>query len=267
MNQQQIKENLLKLEEVPDFTVILSGKASKKVDGLYKPLSREIIIHNRNMKGDNDTMYTAIHEFAHHVHCCGSGIPVSGRCHTREFWAILHSLLKKAEEKGLYKNAFRSDDEFEKLTEKIRNQYIKKNGMLMKELGGLLADARRMCIERHLSFDDYTDRELGIHRSIAIALINVHGYDISPEIGFENMKTVASIKVPEKRFEAEKHFINHESPDSVKASVIDRKLPESSAESDPVQKLEAEKKKIIKTIDTLEKKLADIDARLKEYGK
>ncbi len=276
MNQQQIKENLQKLADTPDFTVILSGKQSRKVDGLYKPQSREIIIHNRNMKGDNDTMYTAIHEFAHHVHCSSTGTPVSGRCHTREFWAILHNLLKKAEEKNIYRNAFKSDEEFTLFTRKIREEYIKKNGELMKELGGLLSKAKNMCIERHLSFDDYTDRELGIHRHIASALISVYGLDISPEIGFENMKTVASVKIPEKRTEAEKLFINRESPDYVKSVLAGRRdefpgglsAGESEDPSNDVSaRLVSEKKKIMKTIETLNRKLNDINARLKDIEK
>lgn len=266
MNQQQIKEHLLELEDVPDFTVILSGKKSGKVDGLYKPLSKEIIIHNRNMKGDNDTMYTAIHEFAHHVHCTKSGIPVSGRCHTREFWAILHRLLEKAEKKGIYRNVFRQEKEFAELTENIRENYILPNGKLMKELGSLLAKARKMCLERHLSFDDYADRELGIHRTAASTLINISRLDIAPEIGYDNMKTVASIREPEKRAEAEKSFINQASPDMVKASLAGAFSGEKEA-FDPVKKLEAEKSRIIRTINTLEKKLAEIDSRLKDFEK
>ncbi|MDX9800964.1 MAG: hypothetical protein RBT69_06500 [Spirochaetia bacterium] len=272
MNQQQIKSNLQQLADTPDFTVILSGKKSNKVDGLYKPQSREIIIHNKNMKGDNDTMYTAIHEFAHHVHCSSSGTSFSGRCHTRDFWAILHNLLKKAEEKNIYKNTFKNDEDFALITKQIREEYIKKNGELMKELGGLLSKAKQMCIERHLSFDDYTDRELGIHRNIASALISVYGLDISPVIGFENMKTVASVKIPEKRIEAEKLFISRESPDTVKSLLAAKGEALCAADSpdisdDPADKLLSEKKKIIKTIDTLNRKLNDINARLKDLEK
>jgi hypothetical protein len=40
-----------------------------------------------------------------------------------------------------------------------------------------------MCFERHLSFDDYADRELGIHRTAASTLINISRLDIAPEIG------------------------------------------------------------------------------------
>ena len=265
MNQDQVKNKLVKLAEVPDFSVIFSGKKSSKVDGLYKPESREIIIHNHNMTGDHDLMYTAIHEFAHHVHCCTSGIPVSGRCHTSQFWAVFHDLLKKAEKKKIYSNPFKTDEEFVKLTAEIRENYIKKNGQLMKKLGSLLFKARDLCLKKHLSFDDYSDRELNLHRSIAKTVIKLNSYDISPEIGYENMKTVAAVANHEKRTEVEKEFLKHESPDLVKI-IAKGHTDLTDDEVDPVTKLEAEKMKIEKTISTLKKKLADVEKRITEIS-
>ena len=61
MNNDEIKERLLKLEETSiDFTVTMSGKESPKVNGLYKPETHEIILHNKNFKSDNQLIYTAI---------------------------------------------------------------------------------------------------------------------------------------------------------------------------------------------------------------
>jgi hypothetical protein len=97
MNQEQVMQKLLQLDDtVEDFIVTLSGKASSKVDGLYKPETREIIIHNKNHTGDNALMYTAIHEFAHHIQFTTSAAPVSARSHTNHFYSILHKLLGKA---------------------------------------------------------------------------------------------------------------------------------------------------------------------------
>ena len=112
MNQDQVKNKLLKIEDsvggsaILDFTVVFSGKKSRKVNGLYKPDEREIILHNRNFDDDNLLMYTAIHEYAHHFHACARGGNLSPRAHTAEFWAILHGLLEKAEAKGIYNNVF-----------------------------------------------------------------------------------------------------------------------------------------------------------------
>ncbi|MCK4514270.1 MAG: hypothetical protein KAU31_03380, partial [Spirochaetaceae bacterium] len=69
MNQDQVKEQLLRLEDdTEEFFLIFSGKRSKKANGLYHPDTREIILHNRNFESDTALMYTAIHEFAHHIH-------------------------------------------------------------------------------------------------------------------------------------------------------------------------------------------------------
>src|SRR3989304_2714446 len=102
MNQDQIKEQLLtiKKNDVP-FSVILSGKKSKKVNGLYKAERREIILHNKNFSSDNELMYTAIHEYAHHIQFTASPVPISIRIHTVRFWSLFHGLLNEAEAKGI----------------------------------------------------------------------------------------------------------------------------------------------------------------------
>ena len=76
MNQQQVVERLLELDnDVEDFIVTFTGKKSKKVDGLYKPGNKEIILHNKNFSDDNSLIYTAIHEFAHHIQFTRSSSP------------------------------------------------------------------------------------------------------------------------------------------------------------------------------------------------
>ena len=107
MNNDQIKEILLSIEETEiDFTVTMSGKESKKVNGLYKPESHEIILHNLNFKSDNQLIYTAIHEYTHHLMTerkleQTGGLDVcKSRAHTNDFWAKFHELLEKAEEQG-----------------------------------------------------------------------------------------------------------------------------------------------------------------------
>ena len=123
MNQDRVKEILEAIEAPPaPFTLAFSGKTNKKVNGLYKPANAEIVIHNRNFESDNQLVYTAIHEYAHHVHCCSNGGKLSGRAHTAEFWSILHGLLQKAEEKGVYRNVFADSPELEELTETIRKR-------------------------------------------------------------------------------------------------------------------------------------------------
>jgi len=68
LNQDELKAALVSLHEPKvDFTLIYSGKSNKRVNGLYKLNSKEILIHNRNFTSDNMLMWTAMHEYAHHI--------------------------------------------------------------------------------------------------------------------------------------------------------------------------------------------------------
>ena len=159
MNQDQVKERLLELEgNIEEFSVIFSGKTSKKVHGLYHPDTREIIIHNRNFESDNELLYTAIHEFAHHIHFTRSEKPVSNRAHTTEFRSIFHRLLQKAEEKGIYQNQIDSNAELKTMADEIRQKYIRVNGELMKDFGQALMEAEKLCKKHHARFEDFVER-------------------------------------------------------------------------------------------------------------
>ncbi|MBN2443208.1 MAG: hypothetical protein JXJ04_17740 [Spirochaetales bacterium] len=262
MNQEQIKEKLLELKsDVPDFTLILSGKKSKKVDGLYHPDSKEIIIHNKNHDDDNQLMYTAIHEFAHHVHFSQSPIPISTRAHTIAYWNIFHTLLYDAEELGIYKNIFVTNGEFLTLTRKIKQEFLTQNGKLMKEFGHYLLEARELCEKYKASFSDYLDRILKLPRGTARPLIKVHTLNVNPELGYENMKTIASIPDQQERIEAEKELLTGHSPDMVKT-----KFKSKQRENEPIELLEKEKKQIKTRIINLTAKLEMIEKRIESLS-
>ncbi|MBB6481481.1 hypothetical protein [Spirochaeta isovalerica] len=262
MNQDQVKALLLELDsDVEDFTLIYSGKMSKKVDGLYHPEKQEIIIHNKNFTEDNPLIYTAIHEFAHHIQFTRKDVEVTSRSHTVMFWDIFHRLLIKAEEKGIYKNLFATDERFIKLTEKIKSKYLHTNGELMKEFGKLLIEALDLCQQNHANFEDYVDRELGLNRTAAKSIMKVYAMDVNPEIGFDNMKIVAGIKEEKQRKVAEKAFEEGKSPDMVKAEI-----KEAKGEPDvTLPRLEAQKRRIEKSIHNLQQKLADVEMQIDEF--
>ena len=266
MNQDQVKEKLLAIEDAPlDFTVLFSGKKSKKVNGLYKPDTREIIIHNRNFsldekeKGENLLVYTAIHEYAHHLHACARGGHLSPRAHTAEFWAILHSLLEKAEKNKIYKNVFSGSKELEDLTENIRENYLMNNGKLVKELGQLLLKAHDLCLAIGGRYEDYIDRVLRIPRQAANLAVRMHQYNLSPETGADNMRFLAGIPNEEKRLAAQNAILSGKSPDTVKTS-----LRQKDDDDDPRFRLEKEKLRLERTIASLTKRLKEIEEELED---
>ena len=263
MNQDQVKEQLLRIDdEVEDFSVTFTGKKSKKANGLYYPDSREIIIHNHNFENDNQLMYTAIHEFAHHVHFTRSPVPVGSRAHTIEFRNILHRLLERSEELEIYTNVFRSNPEFMALTYRIRRDFLGPNGELMKRFGEALVEAQKLCERHNARFEDYVERVLSLNTKSANTIIKTHAYDIDPSIGYENMATVAGIADPDKRKQAEEAFGEGRSPDRVKAML--REKPDEQ-DQEPRNKLVKEKRRLERTIESLQEKLRSVEDRLERY--
>ncbi len=258
MNQDQIKELLLRLEDTAlDFTVTMTGKRSKKVNGLYKPDSREILLHNKNFDDENQLVYTAIHEYAHHLQCEAEGALRSPRSHTGAFWARFHGLLEKAEKEGLYSIGFEKSDALAELTEEIRSKYLEPNGRLMQGLGELLSKAHVLCREAGVRYEDYIDRVLCLPRTAAKTAIRVSSLSVNPALGYDTMKIVAAQPTPEKRAAAEQQFFARRSPDSVKAA-----LTKKAEEEDPKVRLEKEKKRLEKTIAMLTSRLDQVEQSL-----
>jgi hypothetical protein len=262
MNQDQVKARLLDIADPKtEFSVIFSGKESNVVNGLYKAASREIIIHNRNFSSDDQLMYTAIHEYAHHLHCERKGGLSSGRAHTNEFWLIFHDLLVEAEAKGHYRNIFETEPEFVDLTRRIRSSCIAENGKLMLEFGRLMIEAQSLCRKYKTRFEDYVDRALGVPRTTAESAVRAASYDIDPDVGWDGMRMAATIRDPEARQEALNALRAGQSPAAVKARFSQARPPEDTAE-----RLAKEKERLERTIDNLKKRLAEVERALREIG-
>ncbi len=262
MNQDQTRELLLRVRQcTSDFTVVFSGKKSSKVNGLYMPGDRQILLHNKNFDNDNQLVYTALHEYAHHLHAESRGGDLSPRAHGPDFWAIFHSLLEDAEKKGLYRNIFEEESDFESLAQRIRGEFLAENGKLMKALGSLMIEAEALCRKHGARFEDFIDRVLGMSRITARSTMKFAAWDVNPDLGYDSMKILAGIRDPAKRGEAERSLIAGKSPDSVKAA-----LRKKEDEDDPRDFLQKERQRLEKTIETLKQRLKDIESKIKGLG-
>ena len=111
MENARIKEILMDIAPTElDFTVTQTGKESKRVNGLYSPDTHEILLHNKNFKTDNQLIYTAVHEYAHHLNAenllntLGVAAVYNAKVHNQAFWARFNELITIAEEKGDFVN-------------------------------------------------------------------------------------------------------------------------------------------------------------------
>lgn len=262
MNADQVKELLLSVTDCEvDFKLVLSGKASGQVNGLYKPHTREIILHNKNFETQDQLVYTAIHEYAHHIHCERKGFTVSGKAHTNEFWGIFHELLVAAEGKGLYRNIFDAEPAFVALTARIKGSCMAENGRLMLEFGRLMIEAQELCEKHRARFEDYLDRALGVPRTTASAAVRAATWEIDPSLGWDGMRIVAGIRDPGLRSEAVEALQSGSSPASVRARFSPSREPEDTAE-----RLFREKARLEKTLLLVQERLEEVERRIREAG-
>lgn len=266
MDNETIKQTLLQIEPSElDFSVIMTGKESVRVNGLYNPETREILLHNKNFHSDTDLIYTAIHEYTHHLINeqklaeSGGKLMAMGKAHNAEFWSKFHGLLVKAEELGIYKINLDESPELKELTEKIRKEYMEVNGKLMQEFGRLLSQAHALCEKANIRYEDYLDRVLCLPRNTAKEITKVGHIEVNPAIGFDNMKKVASIKKPEDRAAAEEQILAGKPADTV------AQLMKQHKNDDPKAKLEKEKNRLEKTITALQQRLQFIEESLENF--
>jgi len=262
MNQDQLKALLIRIEEpAVDFSLLFSGKESKKVNGLYHPENMEIIIHNRNMEREDELIYTGIHEYAHHLNAIRNG--QTGRAHSRRFWAEFHRLLSRAEELGIYANPIQNDRDLMGLAETIRTKFMREEGERMLAFGRLLLEAHEICRSRRYSFDDFVDRELGLHRSTAKILIRSTSEEVPVDLGYENAKGLLRIKTPEERIEAAMRLRNGESPDMVYQAYAPKASERPVSE---LKELQSERRRVERSLEKLQHRLEEIDRRLAGLG-
>lgn len=260
MNQDQVKSILLSVEScsIP-FDLVFSGRSNKKVNGLYKPDKTEIVIHNRNFASDNQLLYTALHEYAHHLHYADRGGLLPSRPHTQEFWAIFHRLVQKAEALGYYKNIFETEADFVELTETIKKSCLLANGEIMLEFGRLLAKASALCERHKARFEDYIERVLGLPKATASAAMAAQSIGLDPGMGWDSLRFVSGIRDPDERSRAIEALAAGASPTSVKGL-----LKKEEDSSDPADRLFKEKERIEKTIRNLSLRLEEVERKLAE---
>lgn len=264
---EEIKEKLLSLSESEtEFSVIQSGKMSKKVNGLYKSDTHEIILHNKNFKSDSELLYTAIHEYAHHLENekwtaqNGENEPPKKRPHTKSFYFRFNELLEKAKQTGVYKIDISSSPELVELTQRIKNEYIKEGAVKMIEFGKLLIKAHELCVSLSIRYEDYVERVLCLPRRSERSIVKVAMHPENPEIGFDNMKMISSLKNKEDKKEALSLFQKGLGPVAVNAVVAQKQ--NAKEEADEKEKLLREKGRIEKTISLLQKRLELLENRI-----
>lgn len=275
MDNETIKQKLLSLEiPASDFTVVLTGKSNKRVNGLYKPDTKEILIHNKNFTTDNAMMYTAIHEFTHHV-CTDRKLVKSVTGHSTVFWAMFHSIVDIAVQKGVYVDPFTTDNELQTEGNKVL-EIIKEQNETMHRLGLEFYTMQSVCTEKGARIEDFIDRHARTTKRAVVTAIKSQLElfdlkDLSPQM----IDAIAGCSEGEKRDEAVARAEDGQTIDQIRATVKQGKdiNPFKAPVSEPMQKedlldsLVTERARIQKTIEQLTIHMQEVDINIAQLRK
>jgi hypothetical protein len=261
MNQDTVKEKLQFIHKsFIDYVVIFSGKKSKKVNGFYMPLTKEIIIHNRNFvdengkQNENSLMFTAIHELAHHIMIAEKGNK-SSRVHNQNFWATFHSLLDIAEKQGIYHAVI--DADMQKLIDKACD-ISRKIAELQRDLGKVILAIEESCNKNGLRQEDIIERKVQISKQsekVAVAAYIMGDQDV----GFDIQVEAAKQRDKDKR--AAIIAAGHDGKSVIQAKKSTSQTRPIGAE-DKAAILAREKQRIERTIESLSRRLQEIEQQL-----
>jgi hypothetical protein len=127
-------------------------------------------------------------------------------------------------------------------------------------MGMHLLKAHELCTALGVRFEDYVDRVLCIPRATANMAIRMYEYDLNPAVGADNMRFLAGIRDEDERRAAETALAGGKSPDTVKMA-----LKAKNSGDDPAQKLEKERVRLERTIESLSKRLEEVKRELKRF--
>lgn len=257
MTNEEIKKILFSLEKAGiDFSVTQTGKASKKVNGLYTPATFEIFLHNKNFATENELIYTAIHEYTHHLINCkqkklGIEVKNGGKSHTTEFWAKFDDLLEKAVEAKIYTRERSKDlssliEEAKEIDREIVN--------LKKKLGKILSEIHEKSQEESIRFEDILSHDLNISKNTAEKCLK--SKNIEENFGQDEMETVLKVKDSQTQQNIIDGLKKGKTINQASASIKkDKNLSQ-------YEKLTKEKVRLEKTIQQLEERLKIVSEKL-----
>ena len=258
MTNDTIKSNLQKLFACKvDFTVIQTGKKSDKVNGFYKPDSREIFLHNKNFVSDNELMYTAIHELTHHVLTTEKQVKTA-RCHSGIFWSTFYDFLDLAVEYKLYSRERSAETSMLIAQAQQLQELITKT---QKELGKVISNIYSSCLAHNDRVEDVLEHDLQLSRKKSKELIAMKAIDKS--YSDEMTKVISSAKEDQRQAVINAAEIG-KTVEQVKS--IAKQKPDVDDDLENPTQLKREKIRLKKTIERLNDRLVHVEETLMSMG-
>jgi IS1 family transposase len=268
VNQEAVYEKLLRLWKCKEkFSVVFSGKGRRRINGLYSHSRKEILIHNLNFIDDdnecneNQLIYTAIHELAHHIQATEFGERGS-RCHTQLFWSCFHDLLAKAESEGVYR--LELDPETQALADQAR-ELSRQIAKTQRDLGETLERLDALCRKQGVRTEDVFQRRIQLTPATwrkAIAANNL-GVEEDDNIGVDQQAALLGARSPEARAAMVEGSREGKTVEQLKRPAV----PPPSGPDDKLEELVRERERLEKNILTMERRLSHVKMLLEDLAR
>jgi hypothetical protein len=204
-------------------------------------------------------MFTAIHELAHHVVRMELG-RMSVRSHSQLFWATFHDLLDKAEVMGIYRPEI--DAETQGIIDEAR-EISRQIAELQRRLGKVVLRAQEVCKKNGLRYEDMIERKAQISKAAIKTGVAAYGMG-DRGVGADIQTEAAKQRNEDKR---EAIFTAAAQGKSVVQAKLQRPGPSSlraPAREDEAASLIKEKLRLEKTIESLARRLEELNSRIEE---
>jgi hypothetical protein len=264
MGPEEAKRRLLLLRRpLEDFTLVFSGKKSRRINGTYYPARKEIAINNLNFVGEDNEleenllMSTAIHEFAHHLVDTELDQPRS-RCHTALFWSVFDDLAEEAERTGVCR--LRPDEQTLELAEAAA-EISRRMAALQRELGAALKLAAESCKRQGISPDDLFRRKIKLTMASCKRAMEADSLGAPESVNMDQQAALLAERSPERRRAMAEGIREGKTVDQIK-----RPADRPASEPDDFGRLSGERDRLERSIMRLQIRLAGVQARLEELS-
>jgi hypothetical protein len=201
--------------------------------------------------------YTAIHELAHHIQFTELH-QKSVRAHTALFFATLDDLVDIAEKKGIYKMPI--DKDTQKLIDEAKDISCE-IATLQRKLGQVLSQLHETCEKKGIRYEDVIERKAQIARQTEKKAKKAYNLNLSKEIGADIQE--AAIK---ERDEEKSNAIVYAGQKGKSIDQAKRAVARPIEQEDETISLVKEKKRIERTITSLNRRLEEVEEQLRSRG-
>jgi cell division septum initiation protein DivIVA len=198
-----------------------------------------------------------MHELAHHIQFTEHK-QKSARAHTQLFYGILDDLVDIAEEKKIYRTGI--DDDAQNLIDEIRDISCQ-IAELQRKQGKIIEALNEKCHEKGIRFEDVIERKAQISLKTVKQTTKAHLLNISGNLGADIQEAALKERNDDKR-----DSMIHAAQNGKSVAQVKRVMVGPVDQEDETVSLAREKKRIERTIASLNRRLAEVEEQLRSRG-